>query len=1038
MLNKKTSLKILKILLGMIAVLILISFILLFMKSTVASGILTALDSQLYLNNNNIHKWANFTDDGTINIYAKIRFYGLTPSNSRDKALSVKETPEVIFRNIYKYYDVSYLNNGNEVAYRREVTPVSDQKVKPFNAQIINFLGITFWHRVKTLSEEDRAIMALSSIVSGIGLNISKQLKVGFLFKVFDKFGEYATRFMLTRNLSVDSNTAHIMIIDPYFGLKTQTGLLQWMDTYDNKITQQLIADYFNIQLKDVLKAMNNLSYIISIAKKYINYELSCGDNNCNAYNLLVRQWAKSEISMALLSKPSLADGETLFGLPEYNAFYLERFSKVPGFENSGLTIEQAKSLLKINLDSLDYSKDWNNLVHKGNIYDIFSLGRKYEESKDENYLKLLVNRFALKNNEQAFILYSYLKYLADEFITSRLYGGNIEITTFTALYAEYSKKVFFDLVKFFREEFLLTFFTNWALEQHTVGCTGVIKDSIKDISQKNITELCQEYNDRTKFFASLYSYCVLEKEDLFALSPAQKEMMCNTYNKNANSYDYIKSTMNLRLNFFFAAFDPINLAILQFVEARITQVNCPYTSEKYPQAESVWEWDKKRFRTRFELYLIAIDNDIDPYILVGYNGENFKKLMNDMRLFSQPVINMAIINNRKGTFQYFDKLFGIYDPEFFEIYIKSFVRSFVLGGKYITIDEQEALDGISFPLFTELKNKPVLLGGDPSIDEKFSIVKPSKGTTKKYSGKDNIKKIDNFFVFNDSSKITVPLPYFNGNHTVTNYVQPWKEETPVTGCEIICEPYDKDESSLDPSRYKHYDLNGKHITYYQDVIGRTLQLKYTSHRTVAKNGFGINKYNLDNDQLLANKANKNYYQNKYNGAFNVTSVVGGPFFMTKNRFLDADTSITKYIEFFDEDGRPANPRSDIDDIYFETEKYSNACTTNNVNLQLNIKVDKNEIFEYHSNPDILYPVVNIYGLQQMEDSFVSVKFSELVPIYRILGYYYIYLFLCILILVIIGYGVWFWIKKIEKEGEMVFTEEYLDNEQNTEAMLNK
>lgn len=1032
MASKPLSVKLLKILLGIFIAIMLMLTICLFLKSSVTTFLGHAVDQKIVFANDNSDKWGNFTDDGTINVLTKVRYYERATPVSASKAYAVQELPEVVYSNVYKTYEPTFIDDGNRIGYMREVTPVPQDLTKKFEGEIINFLGIVFWYRVKNLSVEDRAFTALSSVVTGIGLNINKQLRVALLFKVFDKLGEYMIRFFLTRNLSVSSDMAHFMMTDSYFGFRTQTGLAQWLDSYEKADVLKQIVDYYGISMADVVKAQGNLSNLIDMATKILEFEIGC-NNNCDRYSLLLRQWANSEISKPLLKQASLADDETLFGLLEFSAFYQARFAKIPGFENSGLTVQQARTLINIDLDKLDYSKDWNNLVHKGNVYDIFKAGKQYDENKDDAFLEPLIERFGLKDSKQALVLYEYLKYLGDEFLPSKAYNGSIEITTFSALYAEYSKKLFLDIVQFFREEFLPYFFLQWALKNHNENCDVILKDSINDIPDDKVATLCEAYTDQNQVFTALYLFCELNNRSLFDLTDDQFNQICRTSSDKPASYDLIRSTMSNMLVFNFGSSNAISLAAIQFAEAKVTQKSSPYVKDRYPVAESLYDWNPKRFNARFELAVIAKDNNIDPATLVAYTGENFLKLLNDMRLFAQPVVNMAIITNRGASSAYFDRLFSIGQPAFFEIYVKEFVRSYVLGGKYLKIDQSQVIDGIPLQILSDLKNKPIILGGDPSIDETFGLVKKVTGYAIKTTGKDNIKKLDNFHVFNNFSVISVGLPAFNGNSTVVNYTGPWKQETPVTGCELFCEPYDKDESSIEPADKKYTDLTNTRVDYFQDALARTLRLDFVGSRTVDQGGFIINKFKMDNSQLLANEANSNYFQNKYNGAFNMTSVVGGPFFMTKNRFLDAEEAIKQNVEFFDENGQPAAPREDIDDVYFETENLTNGCTTNNVNFQLNIRIEENEMFKYNDNEDVLYPILNIYGYQRFEDSYLSTKFNEILPIYRYTSYYYMYVLIPLVIFAIIAIGIWFAIRKLSAKDK----NEYIEEGQHAESLMN-
>ena len=196
--------------------------------------------------------------------------------------------------------------------------------------------------------------------------------------------------------------------------------------------------------------------------------------------------------------------------------------------------------------------------------------------------------------------------------------------------------------------------------------------------------------------------------------------------------------------------------------------------------------------------------------------------------------------------------------------------------------------------------------------------------------------------------------------------------------------------------------------------------------RAVRDSIYKVEQYIIDPEELAPNEDNHDYHQYKYNGLFNITSVIGGPIFVSKNMFKDVENRISNKVRFFNENGKETEPRQKIDDIFFEIEFFSRACTLNNVNLQINLRVEENELFNFGHDEDTLYPIANLYVLQRTEDNQIPIKFKDLYQAYSILENYFIYIIVSLLLLLLIG-GVCGYVLYIYGKEDIVKIEEIFD-----------
>jgi len=121
---------------------------------------------------------------------------------------------------------------------------------------------------------------------------------------------------------------------------------------------------------------------------------------------------------------------------------------------------------------------------------------------------------------------------------------------------------------------------------------------------------------------------------------------------------------------------------------------------------------------------------------------------------------------------------------------------------------------------------------------------------------------------------------------------------------------------------------------HFWSLIGRSVVLVHNA--TIYTNGIKTYRYRVDPKEFYnatLNAANAKFYQYKYNGLLNLTTVVGAPVFFSKGHFLDADPSLFEYIE------NMTMPDPAVDDIYIDVEPITGVAFVTYKMSQINIHV---------------------------------------------------------------------------------------------------
>lgn len=91
--------------------------------------------------------------------------------------------------------------------------------------------------------------------------------------------------------------------------------------------------------------------------------------------------------------------------------------------------------------------------------------------------------------------------------------------------------------------------------------------------------------------------------------------------------------------------------------------------------------------------------------------------------------------------------------------------------------------------------------GGDPSAPYLFYAMKVEENVSQEmYTGTSNFRLTGKYRKYQDLSYLSSnQIPYFNGNQTISQVVNPWREEVPLAGYEVMAQPFVKSDDENNP-----------------------------------------------------------------------------------------------------------------------------------------------------------------------------------------------------------------------------------------------
>jgi hypothetical protein len=941
-----------------------------------------------------------------------------------------------------------------------EKTPSEDK-----NIETLNFPLFFFWHRIKTMSEEARYNTLFSGLIGNL-LADEKLLNNVWANGVvtvgkLDSLGNAKSSILNTLDCTEDKKAE--LFNDQIFGLGSVNGIQKWLNlaqsTEDIKTYLTLskdISEYFGVSIADVGLINRFIINTLKTAKELFNNNLKCPNNKCDSLFLLKKQISQSAISKNTLQSNTLADGKNLFFPIEYCAFYEDNFKdleKGEPYKDLTWTDEQADRFYNVDLihlapmmkpDVLPHYSNLKNLREGCKTFWLANLSGQdkhlgyYQQMdkvrvmphKDKNFeaLKGVVDRFKFKSAEQAEVTCGYIEHIYKNMVLEDQ-NGTFELFILSQFTAENMEKVL-GQVKSLVEQVVHKSFIGFTLEQSAdIDCAKVMGTSMS-IPKDKIEKICAVYitdekEDTNRFLFDLYDNCEHANPIApFDITGLQLQTFCTSSPGKAFTYANLLNALYTFLETLYGItdnnFSVTKLAILQMVKSTLSNTKNKYLSEDtHPQGLSIHPWDPVTFARPFEMAFFVDKYKLDSTFLDDLNLETLSDLFNQGSLMNPLVLFYTVNNARNGDFNFFKKFMGLdkkYYNSFWQ-YMVLFLREYYLQGFFLKLSEKEINDGVHSPFIKDIKERQILMGGDPSTMFPVSVrLQQADYEFEKYTGKEDLSKLDNFYGLNGFEKITNDLPVFDGNKVSVHRTNPWNADLMLNGCDNFCPEFQfvtEDDASLQKDQVS--EENERILKVYGPPLNRTVTYNYKESRKIDFMNCSVDHYKLDQDQYAAKF--REYHQEQVNGFFNMTTVFNFPIMISQDHLHGVDPKISAKYTYLDKDGKAITPDEERDGGFYETEQRTRGVTRMSLNLHFNLEIHEDllfvgaedEILGLRQDPELpfLVPLYNldfwtnlpekgwknIFGKVSMANTFLEKYFAIFVSLFIV--------FLCIWLLLV-------------------------------------
>jgi hypothetical protein len=193
---------------------------------------------------------------------------------------------------------------------------------------------------------------------------------------------------------------------------------------------------------------------------------------------------------------------------------------------------------------------------------------------------------------------------------------------------------------------------------------------------------------------------------------------------------------------------------------------------------------------------------------------------------------------------------------------------------------------------------------------------------------------------------------YFDGNATDRRQINPWKDEVPIDQLGTWDRPF---APYFDPHRQSH--------SYYYDPSNlKPLKLKHDGatknkyYKSLESHNFKIEDNNFFNSTY--NPQNSVFYQDKYDGVFNLTSQKQYEIFVSKWYLKQADKRFIDTVRIVDTSGNYINPTlldPALVESHIQVDSRTGASIERALRLQTNYLVKTDVMFGFRG--DVILPI---------------------------------------------------------------------------------
>lgn len=849
----------------------------------------------------------------------------------------------------------------------------------------MNFPLFFFWHRIKTMSEESRYSILFGGLVGNLLVDgtLQNSVEANVIAQLAGLGSLAEARTKILDDLAVADEAKQRLFEDQIYGLGSSMGLIKWvslakLQTSGGKYLSSLkdIGEYFGVPLSEVAKVSRYIGQNLDAARGAVDNALNCPGDECDSLTIFKKQTASGLLSKTLLGSNSLMDGKNLLFKIEYSAFYEDNFQSIEQYADLHWTDAQTALYYDIDVAKLRPNATWNVLTHYSNLGFLRVACKAFwadNLSADEQKLPYLeqvqktrdlpfadkkfsaletaITRFQFKSPQQAEVTCGYVEHVYANMVLESS-KGSFELFLLCEQASEKMLGVLEDL-RALAEKAVQTSFVAFSLQKNpSLSCASVM--GVGDVlSEDQVKTICAKYagqdqEDVPQFLSDLYDNCEHDSPATpFGLNQLTLQIFCTGDSDVDQSYQKLFAALYAELGSIYqfgaAQFSVSKLALLQLASATLTATENPYLdAETFPQAPSAHVWDPETFPRPFEMAFFVDKYSLDDVLLKDLSLALLPQVFNKSSAFNPLVLYYTVVFARQNNFEYLKTFMGLEEKHFdaFWKFLVLFVRDFYLQGFFLQVSEAELVQGIKSPFIRDIRDRPVLMGGDPSTPYPvFLRLQKADYLFEKFTGDKDLSKLDNFAAINGAASITNALPVFNGNVTSVYTTNPWTQEIPLSGCDNFC-------PEAPPKAGAGFELDSgeaRRLSVYGAALNRTIDYKFEASEKVGFINCRKDRYRLDQAQYKA--AFPEYHQTRVDGFFNMTSVFNFPILLSQNRLFNADPEIAAKYAYFDKQGQAVAPSENADGGFYETEQRTRGVTQMHLNLHFNLEIAESLLF---------------------------------------------------------------------------------------------
>jgi len=840
----------------------------------------------------------------------------------------------------------------------------------------INLGALGFWYSAQRLPDYQIANYALNALVRSLEDDVPTTLQAAAIQVECLSNTTKAQAVTIFSSAGIDDTDQQDLIwSDPVHGLgqRNTTGL--WVHAIAGGPTSgagKILGDYFYLtsqQLSGLLGTNSKLHSCVLGINTTVQNGYQCPTNPdgpyCGPYFLITTQWCSQNITQSpaggvIDSKPSVTFfNTTVSGYPEIAYFltdyFIPKYNLDPVEYNISFSLDDAQKLLNYtpSTDS-KYCTDEDTLLHVGNQQFIFTLGLEFDADFEKNQqynltiLQPIMDRFSLTSLQHAHVVWKYLQYFETEFILKESIGGNKGHLIFGQFVSQTLYQNFMQGVDNVLQDLTARIMIK-NMTSNNVGCVELFENSV-GLEEADATTLCQN-SILSPFNQTVIEFLVLvcsriggEEYDLFrtttGLTQPQMTLLCKYNGANTlfglmtGSSIYLKDHYGCSASYAGAArCSSSEIIVKQWATSAITQNVPDLLQDDFKTSDSLKDWYPDAFPKPWEysavLNILAKNLPAPPTPIDFITA---RQLLTFDKFFGQTMIQAAAIYFEKQMWTEFSETFLGIDPYPVILYFRYLMMEIGMGGFAQTRSVGELLWGYTDPVLTMVKEADPLISGDPSLNpvvnlagENCSYPEAVSYPVSMYTGVNDSAITRNIRSYLGYSEIKYPAAYYNGNESVSTYLNPWKEDISIKGSDG-----NVNIPGLKPSQ---------NVSLFVTDLGFQTNLTY-SGKDIDYNGVNSHRYGMTKETFL-NKTNypdnTKWFADKWDGLINISASHSAPLFISKGHFLDADPLLYDSVLMYEDEAMTKRVNySASDDFYLDIEPYSGVALGVSASFQAN------------------------------------------------------------------------------------------------------